>query len=108
MPTYNKLVRDFIPQIIEKAGKQYSTKVLDTDDYKAALRTKLGEEIEEYLSAENDQESLEELADLLEVVYAITKTHGSSMEDVEEIRQQKKEKRGGFNDKIFLIEVEDD
>ena len=54
MPTYNKLVRDLIPQIIEKTGKRYATKILDTDDYKAALRTKLEEEVEEYLTAEND------------------------------------------------------
>ncbi|WP_407270376.1 phosphoribosyl-ATP pyrophosphohydrolase [Radiobacillus sp. PE A8.2] len=108
MPTYNKLVRDLIPQIIEKTGKQYKTRILDNPEYIEAMRTKLGEELQEYLEADNDQDSLEELADILELIHALANTHGASIDEVEEIRQQKAEKRGGFNDKIFLIEVEDD
>lgn len=107
MPVYNKLVRDLIPHIIEQAGKQATTQILDDQAYITALRTKLNEEVEEYLAAGNDSDSLEELADVMELIHALAKTHGASGADVEEIRQQKAAKRGGFNDKIFLIEVED-
>ncbi|MDC3413121.1 nucleoside triphosphate pyrophosphohydrolase [Aquibacillus sp. 3ASR75-11] len=108
MPIYNKLVRDLIPQIIEKQGIQFSTKVLDHDDYIAALQKKLVEEVEEYIKTDNNQDSLEELADVLELIHAIAKIHGSSIDQVEEIRQQKAIERGVFNDKVFLLEVEDD
>lgn len=108
MPVYNKLVRDFIPQIIEKTGKQYDTRILKEEEYITALKTKLGEEVEEYLEASNDQDSLEELADVLELLHALAKTHGASIEQVEAIRQEKAEKRGGFEERVYLIEVEDD
>lgn len=62
--------------------------------------------MEEYQNASNDNESLEELADLLELMHALAKVHGASMEEVEKIRQDKASKRGGFEEKIFLIEVE--
>lgn len=108
MPVYNKLVRDLIRQMIDQTGKQHTTRILDDSEYIEALRTKLNEEQQEYLEADNDQDSLEELADVLELIHALAKTHGSTIEQVEEIRKQKAEKRGGFNDKVFLIEVEDD
>ncbi|MCP8615236.1 nucleoside triphosphate pyrophosphohydrolase [Salirhabdus salicampi] len=107
MPVYHKLVRDLIPQLIEKNGKKFSTRILDDNEYITALKAKLEEEIEEYLNAENNQDSLEELADVLELIYALAKTHGESFEKIEEIRRQKAEKRGGFNEKVYLIEVED-
>lgn len=108
IPVYNKLVRDLIPQIIEQAGKHASTEILNDDDYITELRSKLGEELQEYLEAENDQDSLEELADILELIHALTNMHGASVEQLEEIREQKAKKRGAFQDKIFLIEVEDE
>ncbi|WP_404451954.1 nucleoside triphosphate pyrophosphohydrolase [Virgibacillus necropolis] len=108
MPTYNKLVRDLIPQIIGNKGLEYSTRILEDNEYIKALQTKLDEELQEYLEADNDPDSLEELADIMELIHALSKTHGATIEQLEEIRQQKADKRGGFNDKVFLIEVEDD
>ncbi|WP_138418214.1 nucleoside triphosphate pyrophosphohydrolase [Aquibacillus sediminis] len=108
MPEYNKLVRDLIPQIIEKTGKKFETKILDEQDYLTALGAKLGEEVEEYFAADNAEDRLEELADVLEVVHALAHKDGTTMEEVEKVRQQKAEKRGGFKDKILLVEVEDD
>ena len=108
MPVYNKLVRDRIPEIIENSGKKFTTKILDDDQYELELKKKLKEEMEEYQNASNDNEALEELADLLELMHALAKVHGASMEEVEKIRQDKASKRGGFEEKIFLIEVEDE
>ena len=107
MPIYNKLVRDRIPEIIEGTGKKFSTRTLDQSEFIKKLRKKSFEELEEYMNADNNEEALEELADLLEVIHAIAETHGGSIEKVEELRKKKAEKRGGFKEKIFLIEVED-
>jgi predicted house-cleaning noncanonical NTP pyrophosphatase (MazG superfamily) len=106
MPTYNKLVRDKIPQIIESKGKKFSTKVQNDEDYIKYLKVKAYEELDEYCAAETDGEAVEELADLLEVIRYLAKQHGS-IEEVEAVRIEKAEKRGGFEEKVFLIEVED-
>jgi predicted house-cleaning noncanonical NTP pyrophosphatase (MazG superfamily) len=108
MPVYNKLVRDLIPKIIEKDNKKFSTRILRDDEYIKALKEKSFEELQEYIDAKNDEDAVEELADLLEIVHSLAECHGASIDKVEEIRKQKAEKRGGFKEKIFLIEVEDD
>jgi predicted house-cleaning noncanonical NTP pyrophosphatase (MazG superfamily) len=108
MPVYNKLVRDRIPDIIESTGKQFSTRIMENDEYIIELKNKIFEELEEYINAENDNEAIEELADLLEIIHALAECHGASFEKVEEVRKKKAQKRGGFKEKIFLIEVEDE
>ncbi|MBU9714120.1 nucleoside triphosphate pyrophosphohydrolase [Evansella tamaricis] len=108
MPTYHKLVRDKIPMIIEATGKSYRTRILENTEYIKELRTKLGEEVEEYLSAKTDDTAVEELADILEILHSLAKVHGKTMEDVEHVRQEKEVKRGGFQKGIFLIDVEDE
>ena len=108
MPIYNKLVRDKIPQIIKASGKSPTTKILNEKEYITELRKKSQEELQEYLSAETDQEALEELADLLEIIHALAKVHSSTIEEVDKIRVEKAAKRGGFSDKVFLIEVQDE
>ncbi|MGG3915989.1 nucleoside triphosphate pyrophosphohydrolase [Rossellomorea vietnamensis] len=107
MPTYNKLVRDKIPQIIGSNGKEYSTKVLNNEDYIKYLKEKAYEELEEYCATKTDGEAVEELADLLEVISTLAKNHRSSIEKVEAVRKEKAVKCGGFQEKLFLIEVED-
>ena len=108
MLIHNKLVRDKIPQIIRESGKTPVTKILNQKEYITELRKKSQEELQEYLSAETDQEALEELADLLEIIHALAKVHGSTIEGVDKIRDEKAAKRGGFTDKVFLIEVQDE
>ncbi|MGD6993104.1 nucleoside triphosphate pyrophosphohydrolase [Sutcliffiella horikoshii] len=107
MPVYNKLVRDKIPEIIEGTGKSCSTKVLNDQDYIKYLRLKSYEELGEYCAARTNEEAVEELADLLEVIHALASYHGSSIEEVEKVRKEKTKKRGGFEEKVFLVEVED-
>ena len=98
---YQKLVRDRIPEIIEKEGKQSVCSILSDEEYLMLLDQKLSEELGEYL----EDKSMEELADLLEVMMAVAKARGSSIEEVETIRRQKAEKRGRFEKKILLEEV---
>ncbi|MBD8068802.1 nucleoside triphosphate pyrophosphohydrolase [Bacillus sp. PS06] len=108
MPTYNKLVRDRIPEIIGKTGKTFTTRILSNDEYMEELRKKTYEELEEYMNTTDRDSALEELADVLEILHALAEGHGSSIDEVERIRKEKAESRGGFNEKIFLIEVEDE
>ena len=103
MPIYNKIVRDRIPEIIIKAGKEPITSVLTDEEYIKMLDKKLNEECAEYQADKN----IEELADMLEVIIAITKARGYSLNELERIRAEKADKRGGFEQKIFLKEVID-
>ena len=100
---YHKLVRDRIPEIIEKDGKTCKWSVLTQQDYITLLDQKLNEELTEY----QESKSMEELADLLEVMSAVAAARGSSLDEVERIRFGKKEKRGGFEKKILLETVID-
>ncbi|OLN23154.1 phosphoribosyl-ATP pyrophosphohydrolase [Domibacillus antri] len=108
MPVHNKLVRDRILEVIEKAGKTYTSRILDEKEYIAEVKIKMHEELAEYEAAQNDQDAVEELADLLELIHAAAAIHGATPEQLEKVRQEKAEKRGGFNDRIYLIEVADD
>ena len=101
MITHRKLVRDKIPQIIENSGKTCQTRVLSDDEYITALDMKLREELNEYLA----DGSLEELADLLEVMMAAAEARGHTFDEVEAIRRDKAEKRGSFHDRIWLESV---
>lgn len=99
--TYNKLVRDRIPEIIKASGAECKTKVLSDFDYLKMIDAKLDEELAEYHKDQN----IEELADLLEVIYAATIARGYTIEELEKVRATKAENRGRFNKKILLIET---
>ncbi|QHW31444.1 nucleoside triphosphate pyrophosphohydrolase [Paenibacillus rhizovicinus] len=107
MPVYNKLVRDRIPSMIHANGKACRTRILDEDAYKHELTLKLKEESEEYFAAQEPVDSLEELADMLEVIRALAAVHGATWEELEALRGQKAEARGGFRDRVYLIDVDD-
>lgn len=98
---YNKLVRDRIPEIIERSGNECKTRVLTDAEYVKMLDEKLGEELIEYRKDRN----IEELADLMEVIRALAASHGYTAEELEAVRAEKAEKRGGFEKKLLLIET---
>ena len=102
---YNKLVRDNIPEIIEASGKTCETEILSDEEYLQMLDKKLDEELAEY----HREKNIEELADLLEVLYATAKARGYSIEELEQVRVDKQKARGGFDKKILLkvVEAED-
>ncbi|WP_130860721.1 nucleoside triphosphate pyrophosphohydrolase [Gracilibacillus phocaeensis] len=105
MTIYNKLVRDYIPEIIEEQGQYCQIRIMDEKSYKLELIQKLKEEWKEYRKANNDQAAVEELADMMEVVIALAKTHQVSEQTLLQMREQKLKTRGGFDNKIFLEEV---
>lgn len=99
---HNKLVRDKIPEIIKESGKKCKTKVLSEKDYVFELERKLSEEVHEYKLDKN----LDELCDVIEVVYAIAEARGMSVSELEAKRIAKRESRGGFDGKVYLIEAD--
>ena len=98
---HNKLVRDNIPDIIRKNGDVPITRTLTDTEYTLELYKKLDEEVNEYFSDKN----IEELADILEVIFALAETHGVSKEDLMKVYKKKHDERGGFERRIFLIEA---
>jgi len=107
MPTYNKLIRDKIPQIIKNNGKTTTTRILPEDEYITEICKKTQEELTEYLEADTKAHKLEELSDLLELINALAEYEGTTLEEINNIRKKKAEERGGFSDRVFLIEVTD-
>ena len=98
---YNKLVRDLIPGIIEESGNECRTRILSDEEYLKMLDLKLDEELSEY----HQDQNIEELADLLELIRAAAIARGYTLEELEAVRAEKAKKRGGFEKKIFLIDV---
>lgn len=95
----DKLVRDRIPEIMEKNGQQFIGYVADENEYKNRLLEKLIEESQELQEAKSE----EELADVLEVIEAIYLAFNFSKEKIEQIKKDKKDKRGGF-EKAYILE----
>ncbi|MBI2662848.1 nucleoside triphosphate pyrophosphohydrolase [Candidatus Woesearchaeota archaeon] len=98
---YNKLVRDKIPEIIKNKGLISITHIASYEEYWQKLKEKLQEEIDEFVKDSNE----EELADILEVVYAICDYKKIDKKELELLRQKKSEERGGFRNKIILDET---
>ena len=99
---YDKLVRDKIPELIQKAGETPITRILEDAEYREHLEKKLDEEVAEFHKDQN----IEELADILEVVLALNESLGYSREELESAYLEKHEARGGFSDRVFLISKE--
>lgn len=99
---YNKLVRDKIPEIIAANGEKAHTRVLEAAEFARCLEKKLDEEVAEY----RESHALEELADILEVLFALAEANGHSKAELLNACDAKREKRGGFSQGIFLISKE--
>ena len=103
--TYNKLVRDRIPEIIDsEPGRKSQYRILDDDEYLIQLNKKIIEESNEFI----EENSIEELGDLMEVINAIMKLKCYSMEEVIKVMKAKADKKGAFNKKIYLEYVDED
>lgn len=99
----NKLARDKLHENLVQRKATAITRILSDDEYKQALYKKLQEEVGEFL----ETPIAEELADVLEVVYALAPLIAGSKEALEQVRVEKKERRGGFDTKLFVIEIHD-
>lgn len=103
MRKIEKLVRDNIPIIIARSQKKCRVRMLADTEYMVCLKRKLKEELDEFI----ESDSLEELADILEVVEAIVLNRGGSWNALMDIKKEKAQIKGTFKQKIFLVEIED-
>ncbi len=99
---HQKLVRDKIPEVIKKAGNQYEVRVMEEAEFEMELRKKILEEVKELM--ESSVEDLEEeMADVLELLQSLASHYEVDFKLVEEKQKKKREKRGGFKKRLFLI-----
>lgn len=101
MEEYNKIVRDNIPTIIENSGNKYETEIVSDEEALLYLYTKLTEEVNEFLESKD----IHEMADIIEVLYAICDKRKMTRDMLETIRQQKEKENGGFENNIILKKV---
>jgi|TARA_B110001454_G_C12514162_1_gene348148 predicted house-cleaning noncanonical NTP pyrophosphatase (MazG superfamily) len=102
MTDYNKAIRDKIPEIIKLSGKNCDVKKLNDSEFLAQLEKKLVEELAEYQESKN----VEELADMLEVIYRISELKGITSDELDCIKNEKAKKRGKFDDNLFLVDTD--
>lgn len=105
--TYNKLIRDKIPEIIKKNGASPKIFVLNDEQFKSALKEKLIEEAKELLEAKTNDEILNELSDVLQLLESIALNNDTTFLEVEKQKEKKKMERGGFDKKLFLEYVDE-
>lgn len=101
MKIYNKLVRDRIPEIIEASGKTHTIHIAGDKEFEQYLCKKLIEEVQEF----NADPCAEEMADVLEVIESLMKHFQLNSEEVQRIKKEKQENRGGFGKRIILESV---
>lgn len=106
MITHNKLIRDNIPGIMEKAGKKYETRVLNIEEYDRELKKKLIEEAKELSEAETDKETIDELADVKELFKAILDNQNIKEDEVDARRKEKNRSNGTFDKRLFLLRAD--
>jgi len=98
MKQYNKLVRDKIPEVIKATGKECEFEIAPKEERYKLLEAKLNEEVNEFLEDKN----LEELADVMEVLFGLADNLGYSEKELLKARDKKREERGGFKEGIVL------
>jgi len=105
--TYNKLIRDKIPEIIKKDNAVPKVSELDDNQFKVALKEKLVEEAKELLEAKTDKEILNELSDVLQLLESIALNNNIAIAEVKKQKEKKEVERGGFEKKLFLEYVDE-
>lgn len=103
MKTYDKAVRDAIPDIIRAEGKECIVQQVSDAEFLGYMESKLFEELHEY----TESKSGEELADLLEVIYRVAELKGMDIDELETLRKEKRKQRGGFGKNLVLMSVEE-
>jgi predicted house-cleaning noncanonical NTP pyrophosphatase (MazG superfamily) len=107
---YEKLVRDKMPEIIKANGQTSNTRILGDADFRRAVADKVVEEaqeVREALLAGGGADFVKEVGDLREIVAAAIELDGADEKQITEVQKLRCEQRGGFDKRIFLIDVEE-
>ena len=102
MIKFNKIVRDNIPRIIKSTGRNCLYRICTDEEAITKLMDKIEEEYIELKQSNNP----EEIADLLEVIECLISKMGYSVDEINRIKESKKQRNGSFNNNIVLIEAE--
>ncbi|MBF7096526.1 nucleoside triphosphate pyrophosphohydrolase [Alkalibacter mobilis] len=100
---YDKLIRDKVPELIEKSGRKHTVKVLDEKEYHDALIDKIIEEINEFRATDNE----EELADIYEALDCLVELKDYEPMHIDYLRLKKREARGSFKKRFLLVDVDE-
>jgi predicted house-cleaning noncanonical NTP pyrophosphatase (MazG superfamily) len=103
---YNKLIRDKIPEIIEKAGWNPVIKTLDKKQFKQEIKKKVLEEGEELIKAKNKKDVINEIVDIQELLDVLVSEIKITKTEIKKQQKIKNKKRGGFKKRLFLIKEE--
>ena len=103
MIQYNKAIRDKIPEIIRESGSKCNIKTLSEKEFLEKMEKKLDEEVAEY----HQSKSVEEIADIMEVLERIAELRGASVEELIRIKNEKSQKRGKFEKNLFLVDTDE-
>ena len=103
MIQYNKAIRDKIPEIIRESGSKCNIKTLSDKEFLEKMEKKLDEEVAEY----HQSKSVEEIADIIEVLERVAALRGTSVEELMRIKEEKAQKRGKFEKNLFLVDTDE-
>jgi predicted house-cleaning noncanonical NTP pyrophosphatase (MazG superfamily) len=107
MAYYNKLVRDKIPELLELAGKKGTFRILGDKEFEGELKKKLIDGVKEFRDARRELDALEELSGIYEILIELAKVHKLTIREMEQVRKERAKKHGGFNERLFLVKIED-
>lgn len=105
MSKYSKLIRDNIPDLLDKNNLSYQVKILNHDQYKQGLKWKLIEEAGEVFATDNKEDLIEEIADVYEVIEAILEANNITSDDVNLVKEKKAKLKGKFRKKLQLLNL---
>ena len=102
---YNKLIRDRIPEIIKADGWTPETRILKSKDFIFELKKKILEEAKELNDGKSHDNLIEELVDIQEIIDAILTKKKIKLTEFRKLQTSKRQKRGGFKKKLYLIKT---
>ena len=102
MKIFKKLIRDKMPEIMKAQGKELDVRVLESDEFKEALRRKIIEEVSELKDAKNEAEAMDKIAYLHEIADSLGDAYGFPRKDVLALKEKVRAERGGFEKRLFL------
>ncbi|MDD5341894.1 MAG: nucleoside triphosphate pyrophosphohydrolase [Patescibacteria group bacterium] len=104
---YNKLIRDKIPQVMEKSGARYNVHVISQKQFKEELLKKVGEEASGLLTSKNKIGVIQEIGDVITVIEEIKRIFKITDREIKQTMVRAFKRKGGFRKRLYLVWSED-